>query len=376
VQANKGKDSNKSQFFITLKKQPTLDGKHVVFGRVVEGMEVVRKVEAVGCKEGTTSAEVLITDCGELTEYVAGAAVLATPVAAAASPATNSAATMAPDAKTVPAFSAVASVFPPVLGVAEPTLLSFAPPASAVAFQSPPPFGSTFTCTSPFTGLSSASHGSFDVTPSIPPIAGSVPSIVPPASRSSTAASATTPAARASGASVDSSARNPHVFFQISIDKKSVGRMVMELRADVVPKTAENFRALCTGEKVRRLFFFWRPSNNNDAPVGAESGRLSFSHAWVPLGKQGKCKGHWNKNLHLQGSRFHRIIPKFMVQGGDFTYGDGTGGESIYGPKFEDENFTLTHTGAGVLSMVCLRSNVTIRLSEVRTELVRSGGSV
>lgn len=96
MQANKGKDSNKSQFFITLKKQPTLDGKHVVFGRVVEGMEVVRKVEAVGCKEGATSAEVVITDCGELTEYVAAAAVPATPVAAAASPAKEAEASATP----------------------------------------------------------------------------------------------------------------------------------------------------------------------------------------------------------------------------------------------------------------------------------------
>jgi peptidylprolyl isomerase len=101
------------------------------------------------------------------------------------------------------------------------------------------------------------------------------------------------------------------------------------------------------------------------------SGRLSYSHASVRAGEQGKCKGHWSKNLHLQGSRFHRIIPKFMVQGGDFTYGDGTGGESIYGPKFEDENFTLTHTGAGVLSMVRLRCGVTMWVCDVRTELVR-----
>uniref|UniRef100_A0A8C9T5S7 E3 SUMO-protein ligase RanBP2 n=1 Tax=Scleropages formosus TaxID=113540 RepID=A0A8C9T5S7_SCLFO len=98
---------------------------------------------------------------------------------------------------------------------------------------------------------------------------------------------------------------NPVVYFIITADNQPLGKVTMELFANIVPKTAENFRALCTGEQ----------------------------------------------GFGFLGSVFHRIIPGFMCQGGDITNQDGTGGKSIYGDKFEDENFDVRHTGPGILSM-------------------------
>lgn len=103
------------------------------------------------------------------------------------------------------------------------------------------------------------------------------------------------------------------VYFDVKIGDEDAGRIVMGLFGETVPKTADNFRALCTGEKGK----------------SPQSG----------------------KPLHYKNSIFHRCIPGFMIQGGDFTRGDGRGGESIYGSKFADENFSIAHTVPGLLSM-------------------------
>lgn len=101
-----------------------------------------------------------------------------------------------------------------------------------------------------------------------------------------------------------SAAQRSRVFMDVVIDKQPAGRLVFELHNDVTPKTAENFRALCTGEKGK-------------SPISG-------------------------KDLHYKGTTFHRIINGFMAQSGDFTHGNGMGGESIYGRTFQDVSIFIT----------------------------------
>jgi len=194
--ANAGRNTNGSQFFITTVRTPHLNGKHVVFGKVVRGMNIVRQLESRGSRSGTVNGPCTIADCGVIDD-------------------SSSSKSKAKAKKAAP--------------------------------QAP-----------------------------------------------------------------QASQKRPQVFMEFSANGKPVGRVEMELYSDITPKTAENFRCLCTGEKG--------------------------------IGRKGRL-------MHYKNSPMHRIIPNFMLQGGDITKGNGTGGQSIYGRKFPDENFKVKHSKPYLLSM-------------------------
>jgi len=215
--ANSGRDTNGSQFFITTTATPWLDGKHVVFGKVVEGLNIVKLMEKQGSQSGSTKNRVIISDCGE---------------------------------------------------------------------------------------IKASKEGKTDETEKV-------------AKRKSTDEKETNDEKTSKKEKTDTNNNNndkkeKNVFFDITIGGNKAGRVVFDLFDAVTPRTAKNFRSLCTGEKG---------------------------------------KGTLGKPLHFKGSTFHRVIKGFMLQGGDFTKGDGTGGESIYGETFQDENFKLKHDQPGLLSM-------------------------
>ena len=146
-------------------------------------------------------------------------------------------------------------------------------------------------------------------------------------------------------------AATSQVFIEVAIGGEPAGRMVFDLFGDAVPRTCENFRALCTGEKGVGV-----SGSPQLAPKPSHPAHTTHPKTTAPVLRacpHASTLGKTGQQLHLKGSKFHRIIPQFMCQGGDITNGDGTGGESIYGRVFEDESagLELQHSTVGQLSM-------------------------
>ncbi len=268
--SNCGKDTNGSQFFITTGDGhfPHLDGVNQAFGRVVEGMDVVHKLEEYGSASGKTTTMVGIVSCGELE---AKNEVPAAPEDGREVQEEEDVASSRKKAKTAAAVAAEED---------EAAALAKAQAEATAAAEAK--------------AQRKAEKKKRKEAER-------------KAKREAAAKAEAEAAAVAAKAKAKKGAALPRVFFDIEINQRPAGRIIMQLRSDVVPRTAENFRVLCTGEQ--------------------------------------------GKQLHFKGSPFHRCIPDFMLQGGDITKGNGTGGRSIYGREFRDENFRLKHNKPGLLSM-------------------------
>jgi len=328
--ANAGPNTNGSQFFLCTAKTQWLDGKHCVFGKVTKGMDVVNAIERVGTRDGKTTKEVKIVDCGmqvnnpevffdiAIGGQKAGRIEMTLRADVVPRTAENFRALCTADKgfgykgsifhRIIPDFMCQGGDFTHGDGRGGKSIYGekfrdenfilkhTGPGVLSMANAGPNTNGSQFfLCTSKTQWLDGKHVVFGNVTKGM--------DVVEAMEKVGSSSGKTEREVIIvdCGEKID----NPVVFFDMTIGGVSAGRIEMTLRADVVPRTAENFRALCTGEK-----------------------------------------GFGYKN-----SIFHRVIPNFMCQGGDFTRGDGCGGKSIYGEKFSDENFKLKHTGPGILSM-------------------------
>jgi peptidylprolyl isomerase len=277
--SNCGKDTNGSQFFITTGEGsfPHLDGVNQAFGRVVEGMDVVRKLETFGSATGKTTTMVGIVSCGELKQEADASATLGEQEEQEEQEVTSR-----KKAKTA-AAAAAAQAEAEAEAEAEAKAEAEAEAEAKAQRKAEKKKRKEAERKAKREAAAKAE-----------------------AMAAAAAAAVVATAAKAKATAKKGSAL-PRVFFDVEINQRPAGRIIMQLRSDVVPRTAENFRVLCTGEQ--------------------------------------------GKHLHFKGSPFHRCIPDFMLQGGDITKGNGTGGRSIYGREFRDENFRLKHNKPGLLSM-------------------------
>merc|ERR1712071_325038 len=281
--ANSGPNTNGSQFFITTEETPWLDNKHVVFGEVIEGMDLVRKMEALGTSSGKPLERIVIVECGQLKSDNRAAKL-------AASRAGNTGGKFG--STDYQHLNSKNDYLREDRVRARSPLRDEAEPAKIKVIGSL--FSSKLEEDAKYAKIQEEKVQKEDF------------------ARRFKEDSKKQEMQRKRD---DLNDNRTIVYFDILVKvkkgketvNKNVGRISMRLFEDVVPRTCANFTALCTHEKGEKIGF--------------------------------------------KNSVFHRIIPDFMLQGGDFIHADGSGSLSIYGEKFEDENFKLKHTKPGLLSM-------------------------